>query len=64
MTQSEIRMLLGLGYWNVCCRKLGVLTYLVHILASGEETGLVAAAVWALLQLAAEDPANQKVGVS
>lgn len=43
------------------CRKLGVLSYLVHILASGEESGLVAAAVWALLQLAAEDPSNQKV---
>ena len=48
----------------MCRRKLGVLTYLVHILASGEETGLVAAALWALLQLAAEDPTNQKVGVS
>ena len=43
------------------CRKLGVLSYLVHILASKEENGLVAAALWALLQLAAEDPANQKV---
>ena len=43
------------------CRKLGVLSYLVHILGSGEESGLVAAAVWALLQLAAEDPTNQKV---
>ena len=42
-------------------RKLGVLSYLVHILASKEENGLVAAALWALLQLAAEDPANQKV---
>ena len=38
-----------------------MLSYLVHILASGEESGLVAAAVWALLQLAAEDPTNQKV---
>ena len=47
--------------WGTVCRKLGVLSYLVHILASGEESGLVAAAVWALLQLAAEDPTNQKV---
>ena len=43
------------------CRKLGVLPQLVHILASGEESGLVAAALWALLQLAADDPANQRV---
>lgn len=38
-----------------------MLSYLVAILASGEESGLVAAALWALLQLAADDPANQKV---
>ena len=43
------------------CRKLGALPQLVHILASGEESGLVAAALWALLQLAADDPANQRV---
>lgn len=47
-----------------CLRKLGVLSYLVHILASKEENGLVAAALWALLQLAAEDPLNQKVALS
>ena len=39
-----------------------MLSYLVHILASKEENSLVAAALWALLQLAAEDPLNQKVG--
>jgi len=54
--QSDIDSSVG-----AVCRKLGVLSYLVHILASGEESGLVAAAVWALLQLAAEDPTNQKV---
>ena len=47
------------AFWS--CRKLGALSYLVHILASKEENGLVAAALWALLQLAAEDPTNQKV---
>ena len=46
---------------SAACRRLGALSYLVHILASKEETGLVAAALWALLQLAAEDTANQKV---
>ena len=47
-------------FWYTC-RKLGALLQLVHILASGEESGLVAAALWALLQLAADDPANQRV---
>ena len=47
-------------FWHAC-RKLGALPQLVHILASGEESGLAAAALWALLQLAADDPANQRV---
>ncbi len=40
-----------------------MLSYLVHILTSKEENGLVAAALWALLQLAAEDSTNQKVNL-
>ena len=43
------------------CREAGALPRLVHMLSSGDESSLTAAAVWALLQLAGDSPENKKV---
>ena len=43
------------------CRDAGALPRLVRMLSSGDESGLTAAAVWALLQLAGDCTDNKKV---
>lgn len=46
------------------CRQAGAIAHLVQMLSSGDESGVTAAAVWALLQIATDSPADQKVALN